>query len=137
MRFDIDSFRETADSLTENLDSELLGFITDYTAKIRAVYEANREELEQAEFTLNGRTYYAAGAPMPTVGWAVVSIIGMTLRVLTLRGFLWLLGGGICYTVGAVFYGLGKKRRYMHGVFHLFVNAGSLLQAIAILKYVL
>ena len=39
---------ETADSLTENLDSELLGFITDYTAKIRAVYEANREELEQA-----------------------------------------------------------------------------------------
>ena len=71
------------------------------------------------------------------MGWAVVSIIGMTLRVLTLPGFLWLLSGGICYTVGAVFYGLGKQRRYMHGVFHLFVNAGSLLQAIAILKYVL
>ena len=71
------------------------------------------------------------------MGWAVVSILGMTLRTMTLPGFLWLLGGGICYTVGAVFYGLGKKRRYMHGVFHLFVNAGSLLQAIAILKYVL
>ncbi len=71
------------------------------------------------------------------MGWAVVSILGMTLRVLTLPGFLWLLGGGLCYTVGAAFYGLGKQHRYMHGVFHLFVNAGSLLQAVAILRYVL
>lgn len=71
------------------------------------------------------------------MGWAIVAILGMTLRALTLPGFLWLLGGGLCYTVGAVFYGIGKKRRYMHGVFHLFVNAGSLLQAIAILRYVL
>ena len=71
------------------------------------------------------------------MGWAIVAILGMTLRALTLPGFLWLLAGGLCYTVGAVFYGIGKKRRYMHGVFHLFVNAGSLLQAIAILRYVL
>ena len=71
------------------------------------------------------------------MGWAIVAILGMTLRVLTLPGFLWLLSGGLCYTVGAAFYGLGKQRRYMHGIFHLFVNAGSLLQAIAILKYVL
>lgn len=71
------------------------------------------------------------------MGWAIVVIIPMTLRALTLRGFLWLLGGGLCYTVGAVLYGLGKKHRYVHGIFHLFVNAGSLLQAIAILFYVL
>lgn len=71
------------------------------------------------------------------MGWAVLMILPQTLRVLTLRGFLWLLGGGICYTVGAVLYGLGKKHRYIHSVFHLFVNAGSLLQAIAILLYVL
>ena len=71
------------------------------------------------------------------MGWAVVAILGMTLRVLTLRGFLWLLGGGICYTIGAAFYGLGKQYRYMHSIFHMFVNAGSLLQAIAILWYVL
>ena len=71
------------------------------------------------------------------MGWAIVAIISPTFRVLGLRGFLWLLGGGICYTIGAVLYGLGKKYRYMHSVFHLFVNAGSLLQAIAILLYVL
>ena len=71
------------------------------------------------------------------MGWAIVAIIRPTYRVLGTRGFLWLLGGGICYTIGAVLYGLGKKYRYMHSVFHLFVNAGSLLQAIAILLYVL
>ena len=71
------------------------------------------------------------------MGWAIVAIISPTFRVLGLRGFLWLLGGGICYTIGAVLYGLGKKYRYMHSVFHLFVNAGSLLQASAILLYVL
>ena len=71
------------------------------------------------------------------MGWAVVAILKPTAELLGLRGFLWLLGGGICYTIGAVLYGLGKKHRYMHSVFHLFVNAGSMLQAIAILCYVL
>ena len=71
------------------------------------------------------------------MGWAIVAILKPTMQVLGMRGFLWLLGGGICYTIGAVLYGLGKKHRYVHSVFHLFVNAGSLLQAIAILYYVL
>ncbi len=71
------------------------------------------------------------------MGWAVVMILPQTLHVMTLKGFFWLLAGGICYTAGAVLYGLGKKHRYMHSIFHLFVNAGSLFQAIAILFYVL
>lgn len=71
------------------------------------------------------------------MGWAIVTILKPTFQVLGRSGFLWLLAGGICYTIGAVLYGLGKKHRYMHSVFHLFVNAGSLLQAIAILLYVL
>ena len=71
------------------------------------------------------------------MGWAVVAIIGMTVRAMGWAGFWWLLGGGLCYTFGAVLYGLGKKHRYMHSVFHVFVDLGSLMQAIAILKYVL
>ncbi len=71
------------------------------------------------------------------MGWAIIAILKPTVQIMTVRGFLWLLGGGLCYTVGAVLYGLGKKHRYMHSVFHLFVNAGSLLQAVAILLYVL
>ena len=72
-----------------------------------------------------------------TMGWAILAILRPTLLVMGTTGFLWLLCGGICYTVGAVLYGLGKKYRYVHSVFHLFVNAGSVLQAIAILLYVL
>ena len=71
------------------------------------------------------------------MGWAIIFAIVPTLKVLTLTGFLYVLGGGILYTIGAVLYGLGKKRRYMHGVFHLFVLLGSVLQLVCILFYVI
>lgn len=71
------------------------------------------------------------------MGWAVVAVLRQTIAAMTIAGFLWLLAGGICYTIGAVLYGLGKKHRYMHSIFHVCVNLGSLLQAIAILGYVL
>ena len=51
--------------------------------------------------------------------------------------FMWLLAGGIAYTVGAVLYGMGSRLRYMHSVFHLFVLAGSVMHYIAIIKYIL
>ncbi len=71
------------------------------------------------------------------MGWAIITVLRPTIQIMTVRGFLWLLGGGVCYSIGAVLYGLGKKHRYMHSIFHLFVNAGSLMQAIAILLFVL
>ena len=71
------------------------------------------------------------------MGWCVVLAIKPTIQAVSLNGLLWLLFGGISYTVGAVLYGLGKKHRYMHSVFHVFVVAGSVFQYIAILFYVL
>lgn len=71
------------------------------------------------------------------MGWCVVLAIKPTLQALSIQGILWLLFGGISYTIGAILYGLGKKHRYMHSIFHLFVVAGSVLQYIAILFYVL
>ena len=71
------------------------------------------------------------------MGWCVVLAIKPTIQAVPLTGLLWLLLGGISYTIGAVLYGLGKKHRYMHSVFHLFVLAGSVLQYIAILFFVL
>lgn len=71
------------------------------------------------------------------MGWCIVIAAPTAIQALPLPGLLWLLAGGIAYTVGAVLYGLGKKHRYMHGLFHLFVVAGSLLQAVCILGYVL
>ena len=71
------------------------------------------------------------------MGWLVVAALKPTIEAITWNGFAWLLAGGISYTVGAVLYKLGKKRRYFHAVFHVFVVLGSLLQAVCILKYVL
>ena len=72
-----------------------------------------------------------------TMGWLILLVIGPTVRTVGTSGFLWLLAGGLAYTVGAVLYGIGKKRRYFHGVFHIFVLLGSALQAVCILVYVL
>ena len=71
------------------------------------------------------------------LGWCIVFAAPVALRAIPLPGLLWLLAGGIAYTVGAVLYGLGKKIRYMHAVFHLFVILGSVLQFICIFFYVI
>lgn len=71
------------------------------------------------------------------MGWCIVIAAPTAVQAIPLPGLLWLLAGGIAYTIGAVLYGLGKKHRYMHAVFHLFVVAGSILQFICILFYVL
>ena len=46
-----------------------------------------------------------------------------------------LLLGGIAYTIGAVLYGIGSKKKWMHSVFHIFVVLGSVLQFFAVLLY--
>jgi len=71
------------------------------------------------------------------MGWLVAIAIKPAINALSLKGFLWLLGGGLSYTVGAVLYGVGKKKKYFHSVFHIFVNLGSLMHAIAIIFYIL
>ena len=71
------------------------------------------------------------------MGWAVLPFLGQTYEVLTRPGFLLLLWGGISYTVGAVLYGIGSKKPWMHSVFHIFVVLGSLLQFLCILFYAL
>ncbi|MBO4769703.1 MAG: hemolysin III family protein [Clostridia bacterium] len=71
------------------------------------------------------------------MGWLIIVAAPQTIKAITTNGFLWLLSGGIAYTVGAVLYGIGKKKRWFHSIFHLFVLLGSLLQATSILLYVL
>ena len=58
-------------------------------------------------------------------------------ELLTMNGFILLLAGGVAYTIGAVIYGLGKKHKYAHSIFHLFILIGSVLQFLCILLYVM
>lgn len=71
------------------------------------------------------------------MGWFIILALKPTLAVLGSAGFMWLLAGGISYTVGAILYGLGKKHSVLHTVFHVFVDVGSILQAVCILVYAL
>ena len=71
------------------------------------------------------------------MGWAIIPFAGTVIEVLTLPGFQLCLYGGIAYTIGAVLYGIGSKKPWMHSVFHIFVVLGSLLQFLSIYLFVL
>ena len=71
------------------------------------------------------------------MGWMVILVLRPTIQALTIPGFLWLLGGGLAYTIGAVFYGIGHKKPTVHTIFHLFVDLGSILHSVCIFVYVI
>ena len=70
-------------------------------------------------------------------GWCVVFAIKTLIEAITIPGFILLLSGGIVYTIGAVLYGLGKKKKFMHSIWHLFCLFGTALQFLSILFYVI
>ena len=71
------------------------------------------------------------------MGWGIIFFLPQCINVMTLTGFYWLLSGGVAYTIGAIFYGIGSKKPWIHSVFHIFVVLGSILQFIAIYLYAL
>lgn len=71
------------------------------------------------------------------MGWAAVVALVPLYRALGSAGFTWVVAGGLCYTVGIVFYALDSRLTHGHGVWHLFVLAGSATHYVAVLRYVL
>lgn len=71
------------------------------------------------------------------MGWIVLVAVNPLIAALSMTGFIWLALGGVFYTVGIIFFALDTKVRHFHGVWHLFVIAGSLLHFVAISRYVL
>jgi len=71
------------------------------------------------------------------MGWAAVFRTGRLINVLGAPFFVLIVVGGSLYTVGAIFYGVGKHKKYMHSVFHLFVNAASILHSVAIATFIM
>jgi hemolysin III len=70
------------------------------------------------------------------MGWLILIVINPLLRALPLAGFAWLLLGGVFYTVGVIFYVLDERMRHFHGIWHLFVLAGSIAHYFTVLFYV-
>lgn len=71
------------------------------------------------------------------MGWSIVFFAPYALRLIAPEGLVYLLLGGISYTVGAIAYGIGSKRAWFHSVFHIFVVIGSFLQFLSIYLYIL
>lgn len=70
-------------------------------------------------------------------GWIIIAAIVALWNVLGVTGALLLIFSGVTYSLGAVLYGLGKKIKYMHTVFHFFVLVGAILMFISIYCFVL
>lgn len=70
------------------------------------------------------------------MGWCIIIKAYLLPELLGVSGFVLLLLGGIAYTIGAVLYGVGKKKKWMHSVFHIACVIGSLLHFLCILLYV-
>lgn len=70
------------------------------------------------------------------MGWCIIFTANLLPLLLGWNGVILLVSGGIAYTIGAILYGLGRKRKYMHSIFHLFILLGSVLQFFCILFYV-
>jgi hemolysin III len=69
------------------------------------------------------------------MGWLIVFALQSIIAALPPAGFRWLLAGGIFYTVGVIFYALDGRWPWCHGIWHLFVLAGSTSHYLAILLY--
>ena len=71
------------------------------------------------------------------MGWCIIIKASLLPQLLGTNGLILLVAGGIVYTIGAIVYGLGKKYKYVHSIFHIFILLGSLLQFFCILLYVM
>lgn len=71
------------------------------------------------------------------MGWMIIFSFKSLINSMNISGIYLMLAGGILYTIGAVIYGIGKKHKYVHSVFHLFVLSASILFFFSILLYVI
>ena len=71
------------------------------------------------------------------MGWLILIALVPLERALGPAGFAWVVAGGLFYTIGIIFYVLDTRLSYAHGIWHLFVMAGSAAHYVAILHYVL
>ena len=71
------------------------------------------------------------------MGWCIIVKIKWVIEGLGWTGFTLLVAGGVIYTIGAILYGIGKKKKYMHSIFHFFVLAASILFFFSIFLYVI
>ncbi|WP_409522420.1 PAQR family membrane homeostasis protein TrhA [Nitrincola sp. MINF-07-Sa-05] len=69
------------------------------------------------------------------MGWVIVIALEPLLANVPTAGILWLLSGGLFYTVGVIFFATDARLRYGHFIWHLFVIAGTVCHFFTVLWY--
>jgi hemolysin III len=88
------------------------------------------------ELTLAGKKRMLSLYLYLGMGWVAVIGVVPLIKALSWSGFLWVLAGGLVYTVGTVFYFYDERFKHWHGIWHLFVLAGSVIHYLAIYRFV-
>ena len=70
-------------------------------------------------------------------GWGALVLLPTLYRVLGNIGLLYLILGGVMYSIGSILYGIGHKKKYMHSVFHIFCLLGTVFHFLCIYLYLL
>ncbi len=80
-----------------------------------------------------GRYEWLSVALYISLGWMLVFVIKPLIHTMPSHIFLWIIGGGICYTFGVIFY-IREHKKHAHNIWHLFVLAGTVMHFIAVYK---
>ena len=70
-------------------------------------------------------------------GWSIIVGLPMLIQTAGLAGVLWLLAGGIMYSLGSVLYGVGSRKKYVHSMFHVFCILGTACHFVMIYGFLL
>ena len=70
-------------------------------------------------------------------GWSILIGASDLLNTAGVQGFVWMIAGGVLYSIGAILYGMGKRRMYFHSVFHIFCLLGTFCHFWAIYQFIL
>ena len=70
-------------------------------------------------------------------GWSILIGASDLLNTAGVQGFVWMIAGGVMYTIVAILYGMGKRRMYYHSVFHVFCLLGTFCHFWAIYQFIL
>ncbi|MFU8811377.1 MAG: PAQR family membrane homeostasis protein TrhA [Balneolaceae bacterium] len=70
------------------------------------------------------------------MGWMAILIVEPLMDQLSREGFYWLAAGGFFYTAGVLFYVMDTTHRLAHGIWHLFVLAGSFAHFVTVVRFV-
>lgn len=89
------------------------------------------------ELTMAYRTRVPSMIIYVVMGWMMIVALKPLTTALTTAGMMWLALGGIFYTSGIIFFLYDEKVRHFHGIWHLFVLAGSACQYFCILHYLI